>query len=108
MSVTEQLRPDTTQLQHAQMLIAGAWVDSASGRALDVENPARRVKIADIPRGTAADVERAVQAATQAFPTWRKVPPRDRGRLLLRIAEALEARSEELARTIALETGNAL
>jgi acyl-CoA reductase-like NAD-dependent aldehyde dehydrogenase len=108
MSVTEQTRANTSPLRHAQMLIAGAWVGSTSGDTLDVENPAKRQKIADIPRGGAVDVDRAVQAATQAFPGWSKVPPRDRGRLLLRIAEALEARGEELARTIALETGNAL
>jgi betaine-aldehyde dehydrogenase len=90
------------------MLIAGAWVDSASGNTLEVENPGKRTKIGDIPRGTTADVDRAVQAASQAFPTWSKVAPRDRGRLLLRIAAALEARGEELSRIIALETGNAL
>jgi betaine-aldehyde dehydrogenase len=90
------------------MLIAGAWVDSTSAETLDVENPAKRTKIASVPRGSATDVDRAVRAAAQAFPTWSKMSPRDRGRLLLRIAEALEARAEELARTIALETGNAL
>jgi acyl-CoA reductase-like NAD-dependent aldehyde dehydrogenase len=109
MSVTEQTRPNAaTPLRHAQMLIAGAWVDSASGEKLGVENPAKKQKIAAIPRGGATDVDRAVQAATQAFPGWSKTPPRDRGRLLLRIAEALEAHGEGLARTIALETGNAL
>ncbi len=108
MSVTEQIRPNTRQHRHAQMLIAGAWVDSASGETLDVENPAHRRTIADIPRGGAADVNRAVGAASEVFPGWSKVPSRDRGKLLLRIAEALDARGEELARTIALETGNAL
>jgi hypothetical protein len=43
-----------------------------------------------------------------AFPAWSRTIPRERGRLLARIADALEARVEELARTIALETGNAL
>ena len=90
------------------MLIDGAWVDSASGAALTVENPARRSTIASIPRGAAEDVDRAVQAAEKAFPAWSKIPPRQRGRLLLRIAEAMEARIEELARIIAEETGNAL
>ena len=51
---------------------------------------------------------RAVEAAEKAFPAWKKVVPRERGRLLLKIADAMEARVEELARTIALETGNAL
>jgi betaine-aldehyde dehydrogenase len=90
------------------MLIDGNWVDSASGEVLPVENPARRQIIAEIPRGGAADVDHGVAAAAAAFPAWTKVPPRERGRMLLRIAEALEARSEEMARTIALETGNAL
>src|SRR6185437_3154968 len=109
MSVSEQTRPQATNPQHhAQMLIGGAWVGSASGATLTVETPAKRQPIADIPRGAAADVDRAVEAAARAFPAWSKVAPRDRGRLLLQIAEALEARGKELARTIALETGNAL
>ncbi len=109
MSVTEQTRLQTIdQPRHARMLIDGGWVGSSSGATLSVENPAKRQQIADIPRGGATDVDRAVEAAARAFPAWAKVAPRDRGRLLLRIAEALEARTEELARTIALETGNAL
>ena len=79
-----------------------------SGKALTVENPAKRTIIASVPRGDAADVNGAVEAAVRAFPAWSKMAARDRGRLLLRIADALEERSEELARTIALETGNAL
>ncbi|HEX3574481.1 MAG TPA: aldehyde dehydrogenase family protein [Rhodopila sp.] len=108
MSVTEQTRPAAGQPRHARMLIGGAWVDSASGAALMVENPARRTPIASIPRGAKEDVDRAVLAAQKAFPAWSKTPPRQRGRLLLRIAEAMEARIEELARIVAEETGNAL
>jgi acyl-CoA reductase-like NAD-dependent aldehyde dehydrogenase len=108
MSITEQTRPATSQPRSARMLIDGAWVDSASGAVLTVENPARRTTVASIPRGTKEDVDRAVQAAHKAFPAWSKTPPRQRGRLLLRIAEAMEARIEELARIVAEETGNAL
>jgi acyl-CoA reductase-like NAD-dependent aldehyde dehydrogenase len=109
MSITEQSRPVTTGTpNHARMLIDGAWVDSASGATLSVENPARRTAIASIPRGAKEDVDRAVQAAHKAFPGWSKIPPRQRGRLLLRIAEAMEGRIEEMARIIAEETGNAL
>ncbi len=108
MSTTEQTRPSTAQPRHARMLIDGAWVDSASGAELMVENPARRTPIASIPRSGKEDVDRAVQAAQKTFPGWSKTPPRQRGRLLLRIAEAIETRIEELARVIAEETGNAL
>jgi Aldehyde dehydrogenase family len=89
-------------------LIGGKWVESASGEWLEVEDPAHRRPIAEVPRGRAEDVARAVKAAADAFPAWSRVVPRERGRLLARIADALEARVEELARTIALETGNAL
>jgi acyl-CoA reductase-like NAD-dependent aldehyde dehydrogenase len=98
----------TVELRRARMLIDGAWVDSMSGRFLSVENPAKRCPIAEVPRGDTADVNGAVEAAARAFTAWSKVAPRDRGRMLLRIAEVLETRSEELARTVALETGNAL
>jgi acyl-CoA reductase-like NAD-dependent aldehyde dehydrogenase len=109
MSTAEQTRPAAaSKPRHARMLIDGAWVESASGAMLMVENPARRTAIAAIPRGDKADVDRAVQAAHKAFPGWSKIPPRQRGRLLLRIAEVLETRIEELARIIAEETGNAL
>jgi len=94
--------------RQARMLIDGTWVDSLSGASLSVENPAKRTPVAEVPRGDAADVDSAVAAAARAFPARSKVAPRDRGRLLLRVADTLETRSEEMARTIALETGNAL
>jgi acyl-CoA reductase-like NAD-dependent aldehyde dehydrogenase len=107
--ILAEAKPVTTvELRRARMLIDGAWVDSMSGKLLIVENPAKRCPIAEVPRGDTADVNGAVEAAATAFPTWSKIAPRDRGRVLLRIAEVLEARSEEVARTIALETGNAL
>jgi acyl-CoA reductase-like NAD-dependent aldehyde dehydrogenase len=109
MSVIENIRPQPqAELRHVRMLIDGSWVDSLSGVTLTVENPAKRKPIATIPRGDAADVAGAVDAAARAFPAWSKVAPRDRGRLLLRIADKMEAEAEEIARTIALETGNAL
>jgi acyl-CoA reductase-like NAD-dependent aldehyde dehydrogenase len=91
-----------------KMLIDGAWVDALDGQVIGVENPARKTRIGEVPRAQTADVERAVAAALVAFPNWASVVARDRGRLLLRIAEALDARVEYLARVIAAETGNAI
>src|SRR3974390_946980 len=108
MTAIQKLRADEAALSKRHMLIGGKWVDSASGEVLEVEDPAHRRPIAGVPRGRAEDVERAVKAAADAFPAWSRTIPRERGRLLARIADALEARVEELARTIALETGNAL
>ncbi|MBY0318035.1 MAG: aldehyde dehydrogenase family protein [Reyranella sp.] len=100
--------PQAHSVSPKGMLIGGQWVESASGARLTVENPAKKKPIAEVPRGNADDVDRAVGAATKAYAEWRKVPPRERGKALLKIAEALQARAEEMARTIALETGNAL
>jgi len=94
--------------RRARMLIGGDWVDAISGQVLTVENPANRMAIAEVPRGAAEDVHRAVSAAMVAFESWKNVPPRDRGKMLMKIADALDARREEMARTISEETGNAI
>ena len=108
MTAVREARRDEAALRQARMLIGGQWVESASGEMLEVEDPAHRRPVAAVPRGRAEDVGRAVKAAAEAFPAWSRTIPRERGRLLARIADAIEARLEELARTIALETGNAL
>jgi acyl-CoA reductase-like NAD-dependent aldehyde dehydrogenase len=98
----------SVRLGPVRQLINGQWVDAASGETLPVESPANRKVIAQIPRGGAEDVERAVSAAEQAFTTWKSVTPAARGKLLLKIADELERHGEDLARIIAHETGNAL
>ncbi|MGH7098218.1 MAG: aldehyde dehydrogenase family protein [Stellaceae bacterium] len=108
MAMAEARTQPATSVQQARMLIGGDWVTSATGETLAVENPARREVIAEVPRGRSEDVARAVAAAAAAFPAWSRVAPRERGRLLLKAAEAIEERVEELARVIARETGNAL
>ena len=92
-----------------RMFIGGAWVDSVDGRTFTVETPAKRGQvIAHVPRAGAADVDRAVKAAQAAFPAWRAMPPRERGRLLMRIADDVDAATEDLAKLLAAETGNAI
>lgn len=104
----QQARQPAPTPQPKGMLIDGQWVAAASNAQIPVENPAKRTAIAEVPRGAAVDVERAVAAASKAFPGWSRIVPRERGKLLLKIAEAMEARAEEMGRLIALETGNAL
>ena len=108
MTAVRQTRSDAAALKKVSMLIGGKWVGSTSGEVLEVEDPAHRRPVAEIPRGRVEDVARAVNAAAEAFPAWSRMIPRERGRLLAQVADALEPRIEELARTIALETGNAL
>ncbi|MFC0271768.1 aldehyde dehydrogenase family protein [Metabacillus herbersteinensis] len=91
------------------MLINGKRAASASSEFFSIENPAEKGSvIAEVPRASAEDVDIAVKAADEAFKFWREVPSRERGKLLWKIADAVEAQGEEIARTIATETGNAI
>ena len=90
------------------MLIDGAGWTPSPARSIAVESPGNRRTIASVPRGGAEDIDRAVKAATRCLPGLEQVVPRERGRLLQKIADAVEARVEELARIIAEETGNAI
>ena len=91
-----------------KMLIGGEWVESADGRRIDVESPGNRSVIGSAPRASAEDVDRAVRAAQAAFRPWRKLAPRERGKLLSRIGEDLQADVEAMAQLVAGETGNAI
>lgn len=91
------------------MLVGGKWVQAASGEATDVTTPAHRGRvIARVPSADAEDVNRAVVAAREAQPEWAAKHFKVRQRALAQIADAVEARAEELAKVTAIDTGNAL
>ncbi|WP_151482407.1 aldehyde dehydrogenase family protein [Streptomyces albicerus] len=85
------------------------WIDGravpASGPLIDVVNPATGAVFASVPRGTAEDVDRAVDAATAAFPGWSATSPADRVGVLKRVVEGMQLRSDEIASTITAEMG---
>jgi 1-pyrroline dehydrogenase len=83
--------------QH-KMFVGGDWVDASSGETMEVLNPATGEVIAEVPRGTAQDVDRAVEAAKAAWETWRDKTPKDRMELLLKLADLIDEHAEELAR----------
>ena len=86
-----------------QNFINGKLVDSSSGEVTTLINPATGQAFATAPNSNAADVEAAIAAAAAAFPGWRDSTPSQRQRALLKIADALEARAEEI---IAIESEN--
>lgn len=90
------------------MLIDGTWVEAVGGEWIDIESPRDKTTCGRVPRARAEDVDHAVRAARAAFPAWRDLAPRARGRLLQQVADALEPHVEEIARLISLENGNAL
>src|SRR5258705_2079447 len=107
-TATQPPSTNSVNVSRSLMLIDGKPAEGSDGRYIDIENPATRAVIAQVPRGTDADVDAAVRAAAGAFEQWKRVTPKDRGRMLLRIADLVEAETESLARTVALETGNAI
>src|SRR6184192_4137614 len=68
-------------------LVGGEWVDSASGETMEVLNPATGEAIAEVPRGTKEDADRAVEAAKKALPEWLETTPGERAELLLKLAD---------------------
>ncbi len=85
--------------------VGGEWVDAVEGATMEVLNPATGEAIAEVPRGTAADVDRAVSAAAAALPEWFETTPGERAEMLLGLAVALESNAEELAQLESLNTG---
>jgi acyl-CoA reductase-like NAD-dependent aldehyde dehydrogenase len=95
----------TTPIRH-QLFINGQFVGSASGETLPTLNPHDNSVIAEVSMAGIEDVNRAVDAATKAFPKWSRMPAADRGRILLKLADLIEANAEELARLESLDTGH--
>src|SRR5512133_2551505 len=91
-----------------QNFVGGQWVDGADGGAMDVLNPATGEAIAEVPRGTQADVDRAVEAAKEALPEWLETTPGERAEALLKLADALEEHAEELAELESRNVGKPL
>src|SRR5216110_1211534 len=89
-------------------LVGGEWVDSASGETMEVLNPATGEAIAEVPRGTGEDVERAVAAAKQALPEWLETTPGERAELLLKLADLIDEHAEELAQLESTNVGKPL
>ncbi len=91
-----------------QLFIDGKFVDAASGETLASLNPHDNSVITQVAMAGHADIDAAVAAAQRAFPVWSRMAAADRGRILLRLADLIEANAEELARLESLDTGHPL
>jgi aldehyde dehydrogenase (NAD+) len=88
-----------------KLYIDGAWVPSTGSGAIDVFDSTNGEVIAQIPEGTADDVEAAATAAHAAFESWSQTSPEERAKYCTRIAEGLGARVDEIATVITREAG---
>src|SRR5438045_1028512 len=88
--------------------VGGEWVDAVEGGTMEVLNPATGETIAEVPSGTQADVDRAVEAAKNALPEWLDTTPGERAEALLKLADAVEENAEELAELESANVGKPL
>ena len=93
----------TLTVSKHRMFINGDWSDAASGETTDVVNPATEEVIAQVPKGGASDVDRAVAAAREAFEAWSLTTPAERSNALHKLANAIESDAENLSK---LESAN--
>jgi succinate-semialdehyde dehydrogenase/glutarate-semialdehyde dehydrogenase len=90
------------------MYIDGEWTDARSGKRLGVINPATEEIITEIPYGGREDTERAVAAASRAFPEWAAKTAYERAAVLAKTAALMRERIEEIARVLSMEEGKTL
>jgi aldehyde dehydrogenase (NAD+) len=90
-----------------RLFIGGEWTDAASGKTFDTVNPATGEVLTQVAEGGREDVDRAVAAARRTFDEgkWSGMDARKRGKVLFAIADALEARADELARLETMDNG---
>ncbi len=94
--------------RQTKMYIDGRWADAEGGGVLAVINPADESTIAEVAFGGRAEADKAVAAATRAFPAWRALSAYDRAKILKRTAELMRERADALARTLTREQGKPL
>ncbi|WP_252438538.1 aldehyde dehydrogenase family protein [Pseudonocardia humida] len=105
MTTSETATEHSTDVRTELQLIGGQRVPAADGRTIDVLDPATRRVIATVPRGGAADVEAAVDAAEAAFPAWRDTSATERGALIARWAQLVREHEADLDRLESQEVG---
>ena len=89
-----------------RLFVGGRFVDGLDGATIEVRDPHDGSLLAEVAEARPADVDRAVEAAGRAFDDWRLTPAAERGRLLLRLADAIEADAESLALLETRDTGH--
>ena len=106
-SIASQPAEVSFNISATKLLIGNRWVSSESGETFGTCNPATGEEICQVAAAGATDVDKAVRAARNAFErgSWRKMNASERGRLLHRLADLIEAHGEELARLESLDNG---
>ena len=89
-------------------LIGGAWVQADSAATVDVTNPATGLKIGTVPKSGKSETRRAIEAAEEAFQSWRKTSVLERHKLLRKLHDAIMDNQQQLAELLTTEQGKSL
>ena len=97
-----------SEIKEYQLFINGEWKTSASGETIDIISPSSEEVVARVQNGTAEEAIEALKAAEAAQKTWKKIPARERGELLYKLADEIDANNERLATLLTKEQGKLL
>jgi len=98
----------TSHFMRQANLINGEWVQADSGATIDVTNPATGLKIGTVPKSGKAETRRAIEAAEEAFKTFRKTSALERSKLLRKLHDAIMDNQDALAELLTMEQGKSL
>ena len=102
------MKLDRPTLFRQQCHVAGLWIDASDGNSIPVSNPADGSVLGSVPKLTAADVRKAIEAANAALPAWREKSGKERSSLIRRWYDLCMAHQEDLATILTLEQGKPL
>src|SRR5688572_9179894 len=95
----------TTEAKTFRNYIGGEWVEASGGGTFETRNPASGEGVGVFPRSSVEDVDRAVEAAKEAYERWRLVPAPRRAEILFRVGQRFIDRKDELTELIVREMG---
>src|SRR5215470_17763291 len=104
--MTTQLADSTADLRRYDLFIDGKFVPAESGKTFTSTNPANGEVVCEVAEGDKADIDKAVAAARACYENvWSQIPVAERGRLLMRVANLVQERMQELSHLEMLDMG---
>lgn len=94
--------------ERVRMFVGGAWVDAEGGVVFDAVSPSTGEVVGSVAEGTRGDAQRAIDAANRAAPAWAALSAFERASAMERVAEVIDGRRDQLARTLTLDQGKPL
>ena len=94
--------------EHVRMFVDGDWVDAEGGAVFEAIGPSTGAVVGTVAEGTRGDAQRAIDAANRAWPAWAALSVFDRAAAMERVAEVIDERRDDLARTLTLDQGKPL